>query len=206
MEKPESRKGGKSNQEGGPKEGTDSSRSKAIGGEMPEGANIDKIRDILFGAQRREFEKRLARLEERLSKESADLRDDIRRRFEAIENYAKKEIESLGDRLKTEQVERAQAVKEVARDLKETGGSLDKRIAQAEEQNAKKLKDLRQQLLDQSKALTEEFGQKHQALSELTESQVDDLRREKTDRVALANLLTEISLRLTNDLKIPGGE
>jgi hypothetical protein len=206
MDKPESKKGGKNNQEGGPKEGADSGRPKPIGGEMPEGANIDKIRDILFGAQRREFEKRMTRLEERLTKESADLRDDIRRRFEAIENYAKKEIESLGDRLKTEQVERAQAVKEIARDLKETGGSLDKRITQAEEQNAKKLKDLRQQLLDQSKALTEEFRQKLQALSELTESQVDDLRREKTDRIALANLLTEISLRLTNDLKIPDGE
>ena len=206
MEKPESRKGGKANQEAAMKEGLESSRSKPMGTELPEGANIDKIRDILFGAQRREFEKRLSRLEERLTKEATDLRDEIRRRFDAIENYAKKEIESLGERLKTEQVERIQAVKEVAKELKDASNGLDKKIIQTDEQTAKKLREIRQQLLDQSKELTDELRQKHQAISELLDHEIGDLRREKTDRVALANLLTEVSLRLTNDLKIPGEE
>jgi hypothetical protein len=206
MEKPESRKGGKTNQEAAMKEGLESGRSKPMGTELPEGANIDKIRDILFGAQRREFEKRLSRLEERLTKEATDLRDEIRRRFDAIENYAKKEIESLGERLKTEQVERIQAVKEVAKELKDASNGLDKKIIQTDEQTAKKLREIRQQLLDQSKELTDEIRQKHQAISELLDHEIADLRREKTDRVALANLLTEVSLRLTNDLKIPGEE
>ena len=206
MEKPESRKGGKANHEAAVKEGMEGSRSKPIGTEIPEGANIDKIRDILFGAQRREFEKRLSRLEERLVKEASEVRDEIRRRFEAIENYAKKEIESLGERVKTEQLERSQAVKEVARELKDASSGLEKKIVQTDEQTAKKLREIRQQLLDQSKELTDELRQKHQSLSELLDHEIGDLRREKTDRVALANLLTEVSLRLTNDLKIPGEE
>ena len=39
-------------------------------GELREGANVDKIRDILFGSNMREYEKRFARLEERLTKSS----------------------------------------------------------------------------------------------------------------------------------------
>jgi hypothetical protein len=32
-------------------------------GEIREGANVDKIRDILFGSQMRDYEKRFARLD-----------------------------------------------------------------------------------------------------------------------------------------------
>ena len=36
----------------------------AANGGLREGANVDKIRDILFGSNMREYEKRFARLEE----------------------------------------------------------------------------------------------------------------------------------------------
>ena len=39
---------------------------KKTGAEQPEDGNIDKIRDILFGSQSRDFERRVARMEERL--------------------------------------------------------------------------------------------------------------------------------------------
>jgi DNA repair exonuclease SbcCD ATPase subunit len=206
MEKPDAKKGIKPNQDSTFKEASDAGKSRITGTELPEGANIDKIRDILFGAQKREFDKRLARLEERVVKEATDLRDEIRRRFDSIENYAKKEIESLGERLKTEQQERNQALKEAAREVKDHVNVLDKKISQLDEQTSKKLRELRQQLLDQSKELTDELRQKHQSLSDLLDKEVSDLRLEKTDRVALANLLTEVSLRLTNDLKLPGSD
>src|SRR4051794_10546298 len=45
-------------------------------------ASLDKVRDILFGDQMRDVERRFARLEERLIKETADLKDDVRRRLE----------------------------------------------------------------------------------------------------------------------------
>ena len=41
------------------------------------GADIDKVRDILFGNQMREVERRFARLEERLIKETIDLKEDL---------------------------------------------------------------------------------------------------------------------------------
>src|SRR6185295_6529950 len=74
--------------------------NKAAGGDLAGGGNVDKIRDILFGTQMRDYEKRFVRLEERLLKESADLREDVKRRFDSLEIYVKKELESLTDRLK----------------------------------------------------------------------------------------------------------
>ena len=45
-----------------------------------EGANVDKIRDILFGSQMRDYEKRFARLEENVSKAVETLREDTMKR------------------------------------------------------------------------------------------------------------------------------
>ena len=61
---------------------------QADSGKNPEtGASIDKVRDILFGGQMRDVERRFARLEERLVKETTDLRDDVRKRLDTLERY-----------------------------------------------------------------------------------------------------------------------
>ena len=57
----------------------DHDEKNAANGELREGANVDKIRDILFGSNMREYEKRFARLEERLTKSSDALRDDLKK-------------------------------------------------------------------------------------------------------------------------------
>ena len=45
-------------------------RSQFVETVRPEGGNLDKIRDILFGPQARDYDRRLTRLEERLMKEA----------------------------------------------------------------------------------------------------------------------------------------
>ena len=64
------------------------------------GANLEKIRDILFGAQAADFEKKFARLEERLLKETADSRAETKKRFDSLETFIRKEVESLAERLR----------------------------------------------------------------------------------------------------------
>ncbi len=175
------------------------------GGAQPvEGGNIDKIRDILFGGQMRDYERRFTRLEERLMKESTDLRDDTRRRFDALEAFIKHELEELGERLQTEQRTRDESVQDVARGLKDTGQGLERKLKQFDEQTTRNQRDLRQQLLDQAKSLSEELRQKRDELTALIEREVAALSNDKTDRAALAALFSEVALRLTNEFKIPG--
>jgi DNA repair exonuclease SbcCD ATPase subunit len=181
-------------------------RASSPASELMEGGSIDKIRDILFGAQSRDFDKRMARLEERIAKETAELRDEMKKRLDSIQAYAQKEIEDLGDRIKAEQAERTEALREIARELKETASSLEKKLGQLDDQSMKGQRELRQQILDQSKSLSEEIRQRHEALAAAMEREIEELREQKTDRSALAALFTEMALRVSDQFKLPTGE
>jgi uncharacterized protein YaaN involved in tellurite resistance len=174
--------------------------------ELSESGNIDKIREILFGTQTREFEKRILRLEERLTRESSELRDEIRRRFETIEAYARKETELLAEQLRREHSERGENLGGLSRELSDLGRSLEKKIAQVDELMIGNCRELRQQILDQAKNSAEEIRQKHETLSAVLDRQFQELRHEKTDRSALAELFTELSMRLRNEFKLPPTE
>jgi hypothetical protein len=178
-------------------------RKAAAEAEAAGGGNLEKIRDILFGAQVHDFEKRFARLEERLMKETSDARAETRKRFESLESFIKKEIESLGERLKAEHEERSEAGKEISRELRDTSRNLDKRIAQLDELTTKNQRELRQQVLDQSKALMEEIRLRNRETTTTLTKEITELRTAKADRAALAGMLTDVAVRLTSDLKAP---
>jgi len=59
------------------------------------GASLEKVRDILFGGPLREVERRFARLEERLARDTSDLRAEVRQRLDALERFIKLESETL---------------------------------------------------------------------------------------------------------------
>ena len=86
-------------------------RQQTVATDQSSSNNLEKIREILLGGQMREVEKRFLRLEERLTKLSYDLRDDLNRSLTSLEGFVKKEIESLNDRFLTESNERGGAVK-----------------------------------------------------------------------------------------------
>lgn len=175
------------------------------GGDLPGPGNIDKIRDIIFGNQMRDYEKRFVRLEERVLKESADLRDEVRRRFDQLEGHVGREFEAFGERLARENAERSAADEGGARELRELHKAADKRFGQVEEQAARGARELRQQLLDLGKQLSDDMRQRGEALGAALDRQGAELRAEKTDRAALAALFTEMALRLSDQLALPEG-
>ena len=168
--------------------------------------NIDKIRDILFGAQMRDYDRRFSRLEERLLKEAADLRDETRRRFDSLENFIKQEIAALNDRVKAENEQRSRANEEITRELRDTARAISQKLNQQDEQAAQHNRELREQILAKSKDLADEIRRKHEDLSAALSRESRELRYDKADRTALANLFTELALRLNNDFKLPGDE
>jgi hypothetical protein len=83
---------------------------------------------------------------------------------------------------------------------------MDKKTGQLDDQAARAQRELRQQLLEQSKSLSEEIQTHHKDLSAALDQAVQQLRTEKTDRASLAALFMEASMRLNNEFKIPGGD
>ena len=56
-------------------------------GAIDESGKVDRIRDILFGSQMRDYDSRFQRLDERLTREAADARADTQKRLEALETF-----------------------------------------------------------------------------------------------------------------------
>jgi paraquat-inducible protein B len=185
----------------GPAENKSSNESNAP---IAESGNVDKIREILFGGQMRDYDRRFTRLEERLLKESAELREGSRRSVEALETFVKNEFAALANRLQSEQQSREDSVQGLSRELHEAIKSLDSKLTQFHTQTIDAQRDLRQQLLDQSKDLNEEIRRKHDNVSATLERELAELNHVKTDRASLSALFTELALRLNNDFKIPG--
>ena len=170
------------------------------------GGNLEKIRDILFGTQMRGYEARFAALEETLAKETAEIRETSRRRFEQLESYMKKELELLQTRWKAERDERSDAAVQHSRELRELGESLSRRVRDLDERGTAVERDLRSQLLQQAKDLSEDIQARHEAVGTLLEKRFQELRQGKTDRAALASLFNEVALRLNDQFQIPGAD
>jgi DNA repair exonuclease SbcCD ATPase subunit len=165
---------------------------------LPGTGNVEKIRDILFGSQIREYEKRFVRIEERLNKEINKLRDDLQKRLDSLEGHINKEIELLNDLQKTEKEDRSIAVVELSKNFKDTTATIEKKIGQLEEQLNKRVRELHENVLNQSKSLSEDIHKKHEEVSTELEKQADELQTSKLDRSYMSELLMEIAMRLTD--------
>lgn len=161
--------------------------------------NIGQIRDILFGGQMRAYEQRFARLEQRLNKDAAELKSQFKRRLDALEDFIKSEIETLGTQLQSEQTSRIKAAQELTVELKQTATDLEQATTRLDDALARSTREFRQQLLEQSKRLTEEISQSSDQTRESLEQTSQELRGDKVDRTTLSNLLAEISMRLVDD-------
>ena len=167
------------------------------------GGNIDKVRDIIFGGQMRDYERRFARLEERFLQETAELKDDVRRRLTALEQFVKDETASLGERITAEQAARADETKDLARDWRENARVFEKKTGQLDDQIGRVQRELRQQILELHQNVGDEMRQRIDDVLARLGRESTELRNDKADRVTLAALLTEMAMRLTNDLSLP---
>lgn len=162
------------------------------------GGNIDKIRAILFGSQMRDYEVRFVRIEDRLNKEVVELREDLRRRADSLESYVRQEVEALSSRIRNEYAERAEAFKDLSGTLDNLNKVFEKRTRQLDEELSKGQRELRQAILEQGKVLSDKIRTSNDDILSLVERELSQMRGGKVDRSALANLFTDLAIRLNN--------
>lgn len=165
------------------------------------GSNIDQIRDIIFGTQMRDYDRRFTQLEERLLKDSADMREELSRRYSALEEYIKREIDALGDRLLAEQRSRTTAVQELGGALEQLNRNADRRMNEMSEETARSTRDLRADLSRQAASLTEDIQRRSTELSGSLKRESDELHTRKVDRAALGAMFAEVAARLADEFR-----
>lgn len=169
-----------------------------------EDANVDKIREILFGGQMRDYEQRFADLEKRLTKNVELISSNFEKRMERLDTFAKREIEKLSEKIKDERKARREDGKQGAREFKKLADQVESWCAELEEQIGNEALELRGILQTQSDELSGMIHDTHEQLSKNLVAETRDLADAKLAREDLAALLSEVALRLKKDFKLPG--
>lgn len=91
-------------------------------------SSLGQIRNILFGSQMDEYQKKLSHLEEKILNEISQLKDESNNRFDLLESFFKKEIELLSDKLKTDKDTSDESLNKLILGLKNTANALEKKI------------------------------------------------------------------------------
>ncbi|MEO8669887.1 MAG: hypothetical protein ABI411_01155 [Tahibacter sp.] len=166
--------------------------------------NVDQIRDILFGGQMRDYERRFQELNQRIEADLAQLRQDHERRCAALEQRLDEQVEKLVRAQRQESVDRTKAVDDLESRLLQAARTQRTEINNAIESVVQEIsasdERLRKAIAELDAALKDHSARIAQAQSR---SQ-DELRSEKLGREDLANLLAEVALRLKGEFDLPG--
>lgn len=165
--------------------------------------NVDQIRDILFGGQMRDYERRFQELNQRFEAELAHLREVQDKRLAQIDRRVDEQLEKISRLLRQEVSDRSGAIDDLESRLQQAARSMRSEITAALDGLGGELAagDERQRAALTGLQETSEARAAELAAS-LARSSAE-LRGDKVGREDLAALLTEFALRLKGDFKLP---
>lgn len=158
-----------------------------------EDESIGKIRDILFGNNINEIDKRFNSLEQGLQETISSLRDEIQKKLHSFDDFFKSEISMVLDQLKKEQTVRSTALEKVSKELEKINAS----IEATNDELKNSIRDVRTKMMDHYKENTESISTLDKDLRKLINKEVNQLTDSKVDRKALAVMLSDMALKLS---------
>ena len=161
--------------------------------------NVDKIRDILFGNQMRDFDRKFNQLEERIASDLTNLRKENSLQIESLQTFIESEIEILASKLSSEEKTRIDEMDDMDAGLKKNVKQIDKKIADAGKSLDTHSREMNQKMLKQS----QDFNIEMNSQFEQTRKRMDDYKREltasKVDKSILAEMLNSLALQINAD-------
>ena len=168
--------------------------------------NVDQIRDILFGGQMRDYERRFQELNQRLEAELARLREAQDKRLAQIDKRVDDQLEKIGKLLRQEIQDRNRSIDDLESRLQQASRTARGEVAASLDAHAQEIaatdERLRSVLADVQKAAHARAGEADASMARLGA----ELRGEKVGREDLAALLTEFALRLKGDFDLPSAK
>jgi hypothetical protein len=158
--------------------------------------SLDQVRDILFGTQMRDQDRRFLTIEEKIAADFAAFRDETRQSLAQLETFIKNELATLGSHLAAETRQRHDATGTLKNELTTTAQTLEKQLGEINTQHAAAAADIRRHALEQTAAARNELKTTQTELTTFVEKLAADLRHAKTDRTTLAGLFTDMAARL----------
>jgi type VI protein secretion system component VasK len=157
--------------------------------------NISKIRDILFGNNMNEYEKRFEKLETKLALSVAENKAETDKKMASLEGYFKNEIKILNEKLVEEEDSRKKSDKRIISDIESLEESFKKfKVATADNLSANN-----QQLLDLNNAMSDQMTELNRSLINRLDNSSNELQNNKVDRSSLAMMLTDLAYNIAGE-------
>jgi len=151
----------------------------------------------------RAVESRLQGLEERIMREQATMRTDFGKQLADLDANTKRDAQALGERLVAERTKRTEDLKSLSSEIKEILRSLEKRHVKLEELTTLSDAEIRDQILQQSRAINNEIDRLSQRVTADLNREVASLRNDKTDVSAIVSVFSDMATRLSGESKPP---
>lgn len=157
--------------------------------------NISKIRDILFGNNMNEYEKRFEKLEEKVSQAVAENKADTDKKMASLEAFFKNEIKSLNHKLEEEEEAREKGDRRMLTEL----DALEDSVKKFKQTTSSNFSDANQQLLNLSNRISDQITQLNTTLLNRLEANSNQLQSSKVDRSTLAMMLTDLAYNIAGE-------
>jgi len=167
--------------------------------DLNEQDNVDKIRDILFGNQMREFDLKFSQLEERLANDLAAMRKENTNQMDSLQTYVDSEVEILTSKLSSEEKSRIDELSELDGALKKAVKQIEQKIAETVKTMDKQSREINQKILKQSQDFSGELNSQLEQSRKRMDDYRQELSRGKVDKSVLAEMLNSLAMQLNQD-------
>ena len=179
--------------------------AEAMSGTSNDAPGVDKIRELLFGNQMQDYDRRFAVMEERFAQKLRDLEAESARSLMGLETSMKKQLESLAAQFRNDKDALAEADKTLDRSFRENVTSLEKRAGQTSDHLGRVEREFMERLERASQGLRDELRKRGDDLNATLQRMFSELSNVKTDRNLLAGLFVEIARCLNQEATPKGG-
>ena len=176
----------------------------SVGAPPADAVSVDKIRDILFGNQMQDYDRRFLQIDERFQQKLRDLESEATRHLSTVETSLKKQLDSVANQMVQEKELRSDSDKELERSLRDHTQNLEKRIGQLSAQLSQFERDFIERITQETQTLRDELKRRNDDTRAAVEKMFAELSGVKTDRNLLAGLFVEIAKCLNQDVASKG--
>jgi chromosome segregation ATPase len=174
--------------------------AKALSGSSPgDVPGVDKIRELLFGNQMQDYDRRFDKLDDRVQQKMREAEEEAARSLKSLEASLKKQMDSMAKQFQKDKDVLAESDKTLDRGLRESIQVLEKRAGQAADELGRLEREFMERLEQATQDLRDESRKRSEELHATIERMFSELSSVKTDRNLLAGLFVEIARCLNQD-------
>lgn len=161
--------------------------------------NVDKIREILFGAHIRDYDTRFSQLEQRLVAENEKMGQFLEKRLTGIATATQRELAGLAEQIEDQKKKLAVLQNESRNELESANHQIGERLNDLDDVLDKETKALRNDLSEQYNSLIELVKKTRASLDDAVMRETSQLQQGKVGRDDLSAMLADLVARLQQD-------